>query len=73
MSEFRLAISDEFGDAYGRVLTRDLVLEEIGSQTADDAVKAGVSVREIWLALCRAMDVPPERWYGVGIRDPKKR
>ncbi|MDQ1529492.1 MAG: hypothetical protein QOH77_1282, partial [Actinomycetota bacterium] len=33
MSEFRLAISDEFGDAYGRVLTRDLVLEEIGSQT----------------------------------------
>ena len=73
MSEFRLAISDEFGDAYGRVLTRDLVLEEIGSQTADDAVKAGVSVREIWLALCRAMDVPPERWYGVGQREPKKR
>jgi hypothetical protein len=72
LSEFRLAISDEFGDAYGRVLTRDLVLEEIGSQTADDAVKAGVSVREVWLALCRAMDVPPERWYGVGQREPKK-
>jgi hypothetical protein len=72
LSEFRLAISDEFGDAYGRVLTRDLVLEEIGGQTADDAVKAGVSVREIWLALCRAMDVPPERWYGVGQREPKK-
>jgi hypothetical protein len=73
LSEFQLAISDEFGDSYGRVLTRDLVLEDIGSRTADDAIKAGVSVREVWLALCRAMDVPPERWYGVGQREPKKR
>jgi hypothetical protein len=72
LSEFQLAVSDEFGEAYGRVLTRDLVLEEIGSRTADDAVKAGVATREIWIALCRAMDVPRERWYGVGQREPKK-
>ena len=73
LSEFWLAISDEYGEAYGRVLTRDLVLEEVGSRTAEQAIKAGESVRTIWLALCRATDVPPERWYGVGIRDPKKR
>jgi hypothetical protein len=66
LSEFWLAISDEFGEAYGRVLTRDLVLEEVGSRTAEQAIKAGESVRAIWLALCRATDVPPERWYGVG-------
>ena len=72
LSEFQLAVSDEFGEGYGRVLTRDLVLEEIGSRTADDAIKAGVATREIWVALCRAMDVPPERWYGVGQREPKK-
>ena len=73
LSEFRLAVSDEFGDAYGQVLTRDLVIEEIGSRTADQALKAGEPARAVWLALCRATDVPPERWYGVGIRDPKKK
>ncbi len=55
------------------MVTHDLVLEEVGGRTADQAVAAGVSVRAIWLALCKAMDVPPERWYGVGQREPKKR
>jgi hypothetical protein len=32
----------------------------------------GVATREIWLALCRAADVPEARWYGVGQREPKK-
>jgi hypothetical protein len=72
LSEFWLAISDEFGEAYGRVLTSDLVLEEVGGLTATQAIKAGVPVRAIWIALCRATDVPPERWYGVGQRQPKK-
>jgi hypothetical protein len=72
LSEFRLAVSDEFGEAYGQVLTRDLVLEEIGGVTAEQGVASGVSVRAIWLALCRATDVPPARWYGVGQREPKK-
>nr|WP_194241356.1 DUF3046 domain-containing protein [Galbitalea soli] len=73
MSEFWLAVSDEFGEAYGRVVTSDLVLEEIGGRTAQQAIAAGTSPREIWLALCRASDVPAERWYGVGQRTPKKR
>jgi hypothetical protein len=72
LSEFRLAISDEFGDAYGSVISRDLVLEEVGGRTADQAIAAGESVRAVWLALCKAMDVPPSRWYGVGQREPKK-
>lgn len=72
LSEFQLAIADEFGEAYGSVLTHDLVLEEVGGRTADQAIAAGESVRAVWLALCRAMDVPPQRWYGVGVREPKK-
>ena len=44
-----------------------------GSFHAEQAIKAGEPVRAIWLALCRATDVPPERWYGVGQREPKKR
>ena len=72
LSEFWLAVSDEFGDAYGRVLTRDLVLGDIGGLTAEQAIAKGVNTREIWLALCRATDVPESRWYGVGQREPKK-
>ena len=72
LSEFWLAVSDEFGEAYGRVITHDLVLGSIGGMTAEQAIKAGLNTREIWLALCRAAGVPANRWYGVGQREPKK-
>jgi hypothetical protein len=72
ISEFWVAVSDEFGDGYGRVLTRDLVLGDLGGRTAEQAIAAGVPARTIWLALCDASDVPPERRYGVGQREPKK-
>jgi len=72
LSEFWLAVSDEFGPEYGRVLTSDLVLGEIGGLTAQQGIAKGVAPREIWLALCEAMDVPANRRYGVGQREPKK-
>ena len=72
LSEFWLAVSDEFGADYGRVLTHDLVLGSVGGLTAEQAIKQGVNTKEIWLALCDATDVPAERRYGVGQREPKK-
>ena len=69
LSEFRIAVEDEFGEAYGRVITRDLVLGPVGGLTADQAIKAGVAPRAIWNALCDASDVPAERRYGVGLRE----
>lgn len=72
LSEFRLAVSDEFGEGYGRVLLHDLALGELGGQTAEEALAAGVAPRTVWLALCSATDVPPERRHGVGQRDAKK-
>ncbi len=64
LSEFRAAVADEFGAAYGRTLTADLVLTELGGVTADQAISRGTAPREVWLALCRACDVPEERWHG---------
>ncbi|MGV8883990.1 MAG: DUF3046 domain-containing protein [Microbacteriaceae bacterium] len=72
LSEFWLAVSDEFGEGYGRVLTHDLVLGDLGGRTAGEAIRNGIAPREIWLALCAAMDVPENRRYGVGQREPKK-
>ena len=72
LSEFWLAMADEFGDAYGRVLAHDVVLAAVGGLTAEQAIAAGVPPRQIWLALCDLQDVPVSRRYGVGQREPKK-
>ena len=71
LSEFRQAIKDEFGDGYGRVLTRDLVLPSLG-RTAEQAIAAGVPARDVWMALCAETDVPESRRYGAGLPRPPK-
>ncbi|MFZ4896030.1 DUF3046 domain-containing protein [Plantibacter sp. Mn2098] len=70
LSEFRTAVDDEYGAAYGAVLTSDLVLGDVGGRTAEQALKAGVPARDVWVALCRATDVPESRWHGVGRVQP---
>ncbi|NLT25112.1 MAG: DUF3046 domain-containing protein [Microbacteriaceae bacterium] len=72
VSEFERAVVDEFGAAYGASVTKDVVIGALGDRTAREALAAGVDAREVWLALCAAMDVPPERRYGVGRLDPRK-
>ncbi|WP_395243444.1 DUF3046 domain-containing protein [Agromyces sp. MMS24-K17] len=69
LSEFRLAVDDEFGEAYGAVVLRDVVLEVLGGRTATEALSAGVAPREVWLALCVAMDVPTARRHGPTRRE----
>jgi hypothetical protein len=73
VSQFRRAVADEFGEQYGAVLTHDLVLEDLGSRSAEDALEAGVPAREVWLALVKSQDVPEERWHGVGLPTPPER
>ncbi|MBN9606909.1 MAG: DUF3046 domain-containing protein [Actinomycetales bacterium] len=70
LREFQRAVADEFGD-FGRVLMRDTVLRELGNRTADEALRAGVDARAVWLALCREQDVPRERWHGAGLAEPR--
>lgn len=73
LSEFWRAVSDEFGPEYGPVLTRDLILGELGDRTAEQALSHGIGPREVWLALCKAADVPKTRWYGAGLPKPSGR
>ena len=71
LSEFRRAVSEEFGESFGTALMRDLVLGELDNRTADQAIAAGLPARAVWLALCRECDVPESRRHGVGLREPR--
>ena len=72
LSEFRQAVNDEFGPGYGRVVTSDLVLPEFSGHSAEQALAAGEDIKNVWLALCRAADVPQSRWHGAGLPQPRR-
>ena len=62
---------DEFGAAHSAVLLADFSISSLSGQTGDQAIAAGVDPREVWLALCQAMDVPKERWAGKPHKNKK--
>ncbi|HET8598893.1 MAG TPA: DUF3046 domain-containing protein [Segeticoccus sp.] len=68
LSEFWTLMDDEFGRSYSRSLARDHVLTELGGRTVEQALEAGVRPRQVWEALCDAMDVPPERRLGKDVK-----
>ncbi|WP_419818756.1 DUF3046 domain-containing protein [Glaciibacter flavus] len=72
LSEFRLAVAEEFGEAYGRSLLRDLVLPALANRTGDEALEAGTAPRAVWLALCEETDVPLSHRHGAGLREPRR-
>lgn len=70
LSTFWEYMAHEFGAGYCRVLARDLVLTELDDRTATEALEAGVPPRTVWFAVCRAQEVPRERWWGPD-KEPK--
>ncbi len=58
---FRKLMAQEFGDVRSDMLARDHVFSSLGGRTVDQALEAGVEPKEIWLAVCDAFEVPPER------------
>ena len=70
LSEFWVLADEVFGQAYSRTVAADLVLGALGGRTVDAALAAGVPPREVWVALCDAMDVPEERRWGQQRRRP---
>ncbi len=57
-------MDDEFGAGYARSVATDQALSALAGQTVDQALEAGHVPREVWHAVCEAMDVPPERRWG---------
>lgn len=65
-------MNDEFGNEYAAVLVRDLVLTELDDRTGQQALAEGVDPKDVWLAICRAQNVPEERWLGLN-KKPKNK
>lgn len=68
-SEFWQLMDDEFGRAYARTLARDQVLTALDGRTAEESLGAGVRARDVWLAVCDAMQVPEDRRLGTDLRE----
>ena len=68
MSQFWSLMEGEFGAGYAHTLARHQVLGSLGDRTAEDALGAGMPPREVWHALCDAMDVPEGRRLGKDVR-----
>ncbi|AKU17300.1 DUF3046 domain-containing protein [Luteipulveratus mongoliensis] len=74
MSEFWRLMDDEFGASYSRMLARTHMIHALGDLTVDEALEARHKPREVWLAMCADMGVPPERLLGkdVPVRENPK-
>lgn len=64
ISEFWELVDGEFGRAHGRTLVRDHVLFRLANRTAEQALEDGDDARDVWFALCDALDVPESRRWG---------
>ncbi len=64
LREFYALLDAVFGPEYARTLARELVITGLDSRTADQALDDDVDPRDVWHALCDAMDIPPSRRDG---------
>ena len=64
LSVFWTLMDDEFGPSYSRSVARDHTMLALGDRTVDEAIEAGIPAREVWDAVCDAMDVAPEHRFG---------
>jgi hypothetical protein len=64
LSQFHELINDEFGAGFSGVIASDTRLTELRDATPNELLSQGEDPREVWLAICRHLDVPKERWQG---------
>jgi hypothetical protein len=50
-----------FGEAYADSFASDHVMSELGGRTVREALAEGWDAKEVWRAVCVAVDVPASR------------
>ncbi|MCL2803389.1 MAG: DUF3046 domain-containing protein [Micrococcales bacterium] len=73
-SEFTESMDRAFGATYAKSLASDLVIGALGGRTAEEALAGGTPPRQVWDALCDAMEVGDDlRWAYRAPVPPKRR
>jgi hypothetical protein len=57
-TEFWARMEQALGPSYARSWARMFVIGELGGRTAAEALDAGVSPKEVWLAVWRTLGLP---------------
>jgi predicted metalloprotease len=58
MTEFWRRMRAQFGETYADSFARDYVIAELGHRTVEEALRQGESAKDVWRALCIAMNLP---------------
>lgn len=68
LSEFWALMEQEFGQGYAQIVATSRALTSLDSRTAQQAIDDGERVRDVWEALCRDLEVPPEHHWLPDVR-----
>ncbi len=49
-------MTQRFGAAYVDSFARDFVMSDLGGRTVHQALAEGVAARDVWVAVCKAVD-----------------
>jgi hypothetical protein len=60
LTVFWQRMTDHFGAGYSETFARDHVMTELGGRTVRQALDSGWEAKDVWRAVCTAMNVPYE-------------
>ena len=58
-TEFWARMEAALGAGYARHWASQTVIRELAGRTPEEALAAGVAPKEVWLAVWRALELPP--------------
>jgi hypothetical protein len=61
LTVFWQLMADHFGEGYADTFARDHVMSELGGRTVHEALDAGWEAKDVWRAVCVAVNVPYEK------------
>ena len=59
LTEFWARMRHYLGATYADSFARDFVIAELGGRTVNEALAAGLDAKEVWRAVCAALQLPP--------------
>lgn len=70
LREFWELVDEVLGAAEGRELAQTLVVAALGGRTPAQALQEGFEPRDVWHAMCDALEVPDSVRWGADARRP---